>query len=74
VPNIPGDKRRELTWAERIQRIFGIDVTVCEHCGGVMKKISVIHNPAELRKIIEHIRRTESQRPPARGPPEAESH
>jgi hypothetical protein len=26
-----------MTWAQRLKRVFLIDVTVCEHCGGAVK-------------------------------------
>jgi hypothetical protein len=75
VPATTGIKRRRLKWAERLKRIFGIDVNVCERCGAVtMKEIAIIQDHSALRKIIQHISRKESEPPPARGPPAADGH
>ncbi len=29
----PDEKRRSMTWAQRLKRVFGIDLDTCEHCG-----------------------------------------
>jgi len=29
-----------LTWAERLRRVFGIEITVCPHCGGRLRVIA----------------------------------
>lgn len=33
-----------MTWAQRLKRVFLIDVTVCEHCGGAVKIIARIED------------------------------
>jgi hypothetical protein len=61
-----------MTWAQRLKRVFLIDVTVCEHCGGAMKIIACIEDKVTVRKILSHVEGTASppgQLPPARGPP-----
>ena len=29
-----------LTWAERLKRVFGMEITVCPHCGGRLRVIA----------------------------------
>jgi hypothetical protein len=29
-----------MTWAQRLKRVFLIDVTICEHCGAAVKIIA----------------------------------
>ncbi len=64
------------TWAQRLKRVFLIDVTVCEHCGGAMKIIACIEDKVTVRKILAHVEGAASppdQLPPARGPPGSSS-
>jgi hypothetical protein len=61
-----------MTWAQRLKRVFKIDVTVCEHCGGAVKIIACIEDLTVIRKILEHVERASSPElklPPARAPP-----
>ena len=50
-----------LTWAQRLKRVFNIDVTVCPLCGGTMRIIADITDPDIIQKILDHI---EPQPPP----------
>jgi hypothetical protein len=50
-----------LTWAQRLKRVFNIDVTVCPLCGGTMRIIADITDPDIIQKILDHI---EAQPPP----------
>ena len=63
-----------MTWAQRLKRVFKIDIEVCDHCGGAVKVIASIEDPAVIKQIMEHLdRRTEPAtpafRPFARAPP-----
>jgi hypothetical protein len=40
-----------MTWAQRLARVFKIDVTVCERCGGAVKIIACIQNPQLIGRI-----------------------
>ena len=65
-----------MTWAQRLKRVFLIDVTVCEHCGGAVKIIACIEDKVTVRKILAHVESATSppgQLPPARGPPSSSS-
>lgn len=48
----PSERHRAVTWMQRLQRVFNIDIEVCEHCGGQVKVIASIEDP----KVIEQIR------------------
>jgi hypothetical protein len=51
---------------------FGFDVLACEKCGGRLKLIALIDQPAVIEKILSHLGlSTEPPRArPARAPPE----
>lgn len=64
-----------MTWAQRLKRVFNIDIETCEHCGGAVKVIASIEDPAVIKQILEHLdRRAQatplSFRPFARAPPQ----
>ena len=46
---------KSLTWAERLKRVFSIDVSVCSRCGGEAKIISCIEDPEVIKKILDHL-------------------
>ena len=41
-------KRRGMSWAQRLKRVFGIDVEVCPHCGGGVRLIACIERRRRL--------------------------
>ena len=62
--------RGSLSWAQRLRRVFAIDIETCERCGGAVKIIACVQDPVVIRKILEHRgERSLPQRPPVRGPP-----
>ena len=66
-----------ITWAQRLKRVFGIDIETCQACGGDMKVIACIEDPGVIRKILDHLNRlaatTETNAlPEPRAPPQAE--
>jgi hypothetical protein len=38
--------------AQRLKRVFNIDIETCEYCGGVLKIIACIENPQVIEKIL----------------------
>ena len=50
-----------LTWAQRLKRVFNIDITLCPRCGGTIRVIADITNTDIIQKILDHI---EAQPPP----------
>jgi hypothetical protein len=37
-------KHQSMTWAQRLKRVFGIEIETCEQCGGAVKVIASIKN------------------------------
>jgi hypothetical protein len=48
-------KRVKMTWAQRLKRVFDIDIKICAFCGGTVKIISCIEEQAVINKILEHL-------------------
>ena len=62
-------KPRAWTWAALMHRAFGIDVLACPHCGGRLRLIATLHDPAVIRKILDHLDLAHSGQSPGPGPP-----
>jgi hypothetical protein len=52
---VPVPAHAAMTWAQRLKRVFGIDVQTCEHCGGALKIIASIEDPTIIAKILTHL-------------------
>lgn len=50
----PNERRRSMSWAQRLKRVFSIDVTTCVHCGGAVRIVASIEEPAAIRAILGH--------------------
>ena len=37
------------------RRAFAIDVLACGHCGGRLRRIGTLHDPAVIRKLLAHL-------------------
>lgn len=55
-----------LSWAERLKRVFQIDIELCPKCGGRLRVIAAITQPDVIHKILEHVH--EQQAPPGQPP------
>jgi hypothetical protein len=67
-----GDARRR--WAELIRLVYEVDPLVCPRCGGQMRVIALIQEPAVTNEILRHLRskgRDARAGPWATGPPGA---
>ena len=63
-----------MSWAQRLKRVFGIEIERCEHCGGAVKIIASIEDPEVIGRILEYLGLDGSEAPsqklpPARAPP-----
>jgi hypothetical protein len=47
-----------MNWAQRLKRVFGIDIEACARCGGKLKVIASIEEPAVIAKILAHLERS----------------
>ncbi len=64
-----------MNWAQRLKRVFKLDLSSCEGGGGQVRVIACIDDPLVIGKILEHLERTRpatagaGRRPEVRGPP-----
>ena len=52
-----------ITWAQRLKRVFDIDVETCRICGGAAKVIACIEDPVVIQKMLAHLRLWEEPEP-----------
>ena len=45
-----------MSWAQRLKRVFNIDIETYSVCGGSMKVIAAIEGPPVIKKILRHLR------------------
>ena len=60
-----------MTWAQRLKRVFDIDIETCNECGGDVRIIASIEDPVVIRKILTHLdeKATTALLPECRAPP-----
>jgi hypothetical protein len=51
----PAERRASMTWAQRLKRVFGIDIVTCAVCGGAMRILACIEDPVVIEKILAHL-------------------
>ncbi len=51
-----------MTWAQRLKRVFNINITTCEECGGAVKIIASIEDPAVIKQILAHLEKKRNQK------------
>jgi hypothetical protein len=51
APQTPAERHQSMNWAQRLKRVFQIDISQCEHCGGQVKIISCIEDEATIHRI-----------------------
>jgi len=44
-----------MTWAQRLKRVFDIEIETCSECGGKIKIIASIEDSTVIRKILAHV-------------------
>jgi len=79
----PVERRAAMTWAQRLRRVFAksrrypegdIDIKTCRECGGAVRIIACIEDPAVIEKILAHLQEKATAAetgllPESRGPP-----
>ena len=55
-PPTPAERRASMTWAQRLKRVFGIDIETCPACGGPVKVIACIEDPVVIKRILDHLK------------------
>ena len=64
-----GEKKgvgRYISWSRLLRRVFDLDMEACPNCGGSVKIIAAIEDPAVIKKILNHLGL--SPHPPPRTP------
>ena len=51
----PAEHRASISWAQRLKRVFDIDVKTCSECGGDVRIIASIEGSAVIQKILAHL-------------------
>jgi len=74
VEKTPAERRAAMTWAQRLKRVFNIDIETCSECGGAVKVIACIEDPVVIQKILDHLKEKAETReshslPESRAPP-----
>ena len=65
----PKPKAYSMTWAQRLKRVFAIDIEKCERCGGPVRIIASIEDPDVIEKILKHLGLDQVGDPQNRSPP-----
>jgi len=70
------DRVRGRLWAQRLKRVFNIDIETCTECGGSVKVIACIEDPVVIKKILTHLKEKATSKqsiqwPESRAPPQA---
>jgi hypothetical protein len=71
----PAERHAAMTWAQRLKRVFNIDIETCEKCQDPVRIIACVEDPAVIRQILEHLKNkayadSQAQLPPERAPPQ----
>jgi hypothetical protein len=45
---------------KRLKRVFSIDIETCPDCGGTLRVIACIEEPALIARILEHVQHRET--------------
>ena len=73
IPNL-GELYAPLTWAERLRRVFNIDIATCPLCGGSMRIIADITDQDIIQTTLDHTRGPpRSPHPPRKRSPAIQS-
>jgi len=68
----PRSKGRRMAWARLLKRVFRVDVSVCPACGGDMRIVACLTDPASIRRYLKGVG-LPTEPPeiaPARSPPQ----
>ncbi len=55
-PPTPAERRASTTWAQRLKRVFNIAIETCQACGGAVKVMACIEEPAVIKQILDHLK------------------
>ncbi|MCK6371677.1 MAG: hypothetical protein L6Q83_10215, partial [Gammaproteobacteria bacterium] len=55
----PAERHRAMSWAQRLKRVFRIEIDRCERCGGKVRIIASIDDPQVIGRILSHLQERE---------------
>ncbi len=58
-----------MTWMARLNRVCGIDLSVCPKCGGKLRVIGEVTDPKTIARILAHAKQRERHERGPRAPP-----
>ena len=59
----PIERHAATNWAQRLKRVFNIDIEACGRCGGSLKVIACIEDQDIIDMILAHLREKEQNAP-----------
>ena len=62
-PEVP--TRAQMSWAQRLRRVFEIDVSRCPRCGAALRVLAVITEPRVIAAILAHLEARAARAPPS---------
>ena len=70
------ERRAAITWAQRLRRVFKIDIETYDVCGAAMNVIACIEDPVVIKKILTYLEeklpiRAALLLPDSRAPPQS---
>jgi hypothetical protein len=73
----PTECHAAMNWAQRLKRVFNIEIEICEKCQGPVKIIACVEDPVVIEKILKHLKEkavtdNTAHTPPSRAPPQVE--
>ena len=51
----PVERRASMTWAQRLKRVFNIDIETSRHCAAAVRIIACTEDPVVIQKILTHL-------------------
>jgi hypothetical protein len=63
-PGLP--RHVALRWAQRLKRLFGIEIEACARCGARLKIVASIEDPGVIVRILAHRDRASGRAQPGR--------
>ena len=58
--------RTQMTWAQRLRRVFDIDVSRCARCRAPLRVLAVITDPRVIAALLAHLDTRAARAPPLR--------
>ncbi|MGH9380571.1 MAG: IS91 family transposase, partial [Thermoanaerobaculia bacterium] len=66
-PDTAERRQARRAWAQLIRRVYEVDPLICQQCGGKMRVVAFLLDPAAIGQILAHLARQARLAP--RGPP-----